>query len=121
MRDIHFRAWDKEKNIWIEGAYGFHILGESMLLGGLFQNYKLPKLNNIILMQYTGLKDKNTKEIYEGDIVKSGKYIWSVQYNTNFAQFCVGTHHNIWMKTKDGLEIIGNIWENKELLNDEEN
>ena len=118
MRDIKFRAWDKKKKIWIPGAYGFHILGESMLIGGLFQDYKLLDLNNIILMQFTGIKDKNGKEIYEGDIVeyedcmrKFGKTkVRFYQYSWEPFAHMSKTHMPI------KYEIIGNIHENSELL-----
>jgi len=69
------------------------------------------------LMQYTGLKDKNGKEIYEGDIVKGtgGEFneeVWEAGWNEDrdFIGWSI-TPQNC----EDGLEIIGNIYENPEL------
>ncbi len=91
---------------------------------------------NYILMQCTGLKDKNGKLIYEGDIVKvacmhekmGGLYYMSMQViyevieHGNDAYSGFSLKHNekgvfaLW--GKDKLEVIGNIYENKELLNE---
>jgi len=77
---------------------------------------------------YTGLKDKNGKEIYEGDILKTYKgIICKVYWSNSGASFMIA-YTNIWTKRIGKLiykklmnwhtkcEIIGNIYENKELL-----
>lgn len=79
--------------------------------------------NDIHLMQSTGLKDKNGKEIFEGDILKSNKYITSVFYERG--AYCVRfrrtTNTTVTMNVisfieKYKTEVIGNIYENPELL-----
>jgi len=79
------------------------------------------------IMQYTGLKDKNGKEIYEGDIVK-GNLIYKggklmtmgcVEYNNSFGAFCLRNDGGQTFFDKHYLgdfEIIGNIHENPDLL-----
>jgi uncharacterized phage protein (TIGR01671 family) len=85
-------------------------------------------LEGVEFEQYTGLKDKNGKEIYEGDIlggIWEGAYIaWcdeckQFQYHisTNECMACLGDVHWYELVEDDGkLEVIGNIHENKELL-----
>lgn len=125
---IKFRAWDKEKKAWIRGAYGFHILGESMLIGGLFQDYSLPDLNNIIIEQFTGLCDKNGKGIYEGDIVELdyASRIWKLEvrwaeHMWAWSFYCPHSKqykHKMFMSNGYTTKIIGNIHENPKLLED---
>lgn len=73
MREIKFRAWDKEKKRFVDNDYTF-----SIFLSGKTdvkeENGDTNKLferssSDFVVMQYTGLKDKNGKEIYEGDIL----------------------------------------------------
>ena len=81
-------------------------------------------LNEVELMQYTGLKDINWKEIYEGDIVK-WFYNYSVEINKAVVWFRIGRFEidsfrsipldEFLFCNETNLEIIGNIYENPEL------
>ena len=76
-------------------------------------------MNNI--MQYTGLKDKNGKEIYEGDIVKGYWYdhpkpeVMDIEWSDHFYGFTI-TKYPLGIHGLHDLEIIGNIYQNPELL-----
>lgn len=107
MREIKFRAWDTTKGemdyCGLERAGGYHECMEHPL------------------MQYTGLKDANGKEIYEGDIVRATDhrndnktYILTVEWE-QCATSSGWTLSSIGWNQEE-LEIIGNIYENPELL-----
>ena len=115
-REIKFRAWFKPlKRMYIVRELKFERNGNIVVItnhnGGTAPiNYEL--------MQFTGLKDKKGKEIYEGDIVmvdgrrckiifRLGEFTMQQESNKN-AYYCIGYHSD--------CEVIGNIYENPELL-----
>ena len=127
MRDIKFRAWDGECMLRQEelDAYSIHELRKGVLCDRPCEGDQ----TRITLMQYTGLKDKYGKEIYESDILRDFEPDYFVAEYSDASFWCVGY--------KDGkrivdmfepfilgkseiesqqLEVIGNIYENPELM-----
>lgn len=117
MREIKFRAWD----------------GESMYVPVIQDNDPDSTINEffescdkITVMQFTGLLDRNGKEIYEGDIVKPVQTkgmrwkLATVEYQRGeFVILPKGETRSFKTLTETGwlkIEVIGNVWENSELL-----
>lgn len=132
MRDLKFRAWDKlnkrmiydyfwissDGNLWRDqDPHGLDMSGRK----------KIGPTDKLNVMQHTGLKDKNGKDIYEGDLIRfAEKYLYVVRFED--AKF-VGYHaNNDWGKWGDiykladsefdkyGYYVIGNIYENPDLI-----
>lgn len=135
MREIKFRAWDLDNKsmIYPDSELGtifcFDKVGLSIYRCDGYE------LNSFELMQYTGLKDKNDTEIYEGDIiqykVKGSNKIYKtiMSFNEEHGAFLFGIYEGVKMpcgkKTRANkytrksvclVEVMGNIYENQELL-----
>ena len=124
-----FRAWDKETKTMIEvSSINFE---EHLILGGYweFGQTESIKFDEIELMQSTGLKDKNGKEIFEGDIVdyKGRKAV--IKWHGSYASFIYRFVDELQERASDWeplflacyhFEVIGNIYENPELLEGKE-
>lgn len=125
MREIKFRAWDKENEKMVKVS-SISLENKEIAVKD-FGTYHFFRIKDIELMQYIGLKDKNNKEIYEGDIVlvkpggtstwyktvvkfKEGAFIASLIDREDY--ICI---FNRGFDSND-FEIIGNIYKNKKLL-----
>lgn len=121
-----FRAWDTHEQkmfsnneliIWGGNVY----LDESK--GLPCRNLKCRSISDEYLMQSTGFKDKNGKEIFEGDIVKMSKDIYSEPTYYEVVRHRGGAYRldskqhgcELWLRHTD-CEVVGNVFENKELL-----
>lgn len=111
MIEIKLRMWDGKK---IQGPFDISELAHEG------NGWSMATLKKIKWMLYTNLKDKNGKEVYEGDILMRQEY---TKYNRNAGRrykivlWGVGNTAGFNIRKADKYEIIGNIYENPELLN----
>lgn len=128
-REIKFRAWDDKAKEWLCGYElpnlgGFSLWGETILLGAwsdivgrFLVSQKDREHKDLIVEQFTGLLDKNSKEIYEGDILSDGEEVGEVYFRP-----CYFAYNGAILGSDEFLQIeiqhkvIGNIHENSELL-----
>ena len=125
MYEIKFRAWDNlEKRM--RKVVSLHWQGDKLVSARLEgENEPIPIEGRLVIEQSTGLKDRNSTEIYEGDIIQAPEYIGIIFYDEEYAYFKLKTswsdHCFIALIQQleiemDDLEVVGNIHENHELL-----
>ena len=118
-----FRAWDKtHKKLGLIDAD---------MQDGYFQSVKIldededdwQESENFILMQFTGLKDKNGTEIFEGDVVRLLDSLYTVFYDSEKGSYRLKPHDDRWVTDYmsnfshgGNFEVVGNICEGKEYL-----
>lgn len=131
-REIGFRAWDKDLKCYFYdvAVYPNNIVAiqrhniESMMLNAQYGATHWTELGkNVVVEQYTGLKDKNGKKIYVGDIMRYDAIDYQVLWADYYASFETKRLNSPW--SNEGLtlhflasvgSVIGNIHENPELL-----
>ena len=120
-----YRAWDSVEKKFVEHFF--------ITDNGLICNMEKPtsdskllipiEKSELILMQSTGLVDKNGKEIFEGDIVRFFDSLYTVFYDIKEGCYRLKPHDDRWVvdymssfSSEESFEIVGNIYENKECL-----
>jgi hypothetical protein len=135
VREIKFRAWDKKNNamLYQDGLLVSFptgdITGFYAVIGGMYPSENSDCMEvgrDCFLMQFTGLRDKNGKEIYEGDIL-AHRTRTSFDFPQGEVIFRDGGFVGHWLGSKCGgerlyprltrnFQVIGNIYENPEIL-----
>lgn len=137
MREIKFRAWNKENNKMVQfdfkNIYGYEgeicgiILPDGQTALNFNSGYGDDGFNeSLAIMQYTGLKDKHGVEIYEGDVLRKERY-WDIYIESDADNARFGFLNTEWVVSQGKIkpidkymmneyEVIGNIYENPELL-----
>lgn len=133
-KEIKFRAWNKKDKVMVDvAAMNFGPSGLWSLIEYAY-DAELQLADNYELMQYTGMNDKNGREIYEGDILYFGS-VWCVgdeydpreeehtglvEYRPDYASYVVNCNGKIYpleqLISFDGYSVQGNVHENPELL-----
>ena len=126
MREIKFRAWVKDRKAIFEVILIDYVTKKVTYIVeriGHLLNIGHDKFNDVEFMQYTELKDMREKEIYEGDILfesSEEKYFKVVFENASFRAEAEGDFEEYSLDLIDvvaqGCEVVGNIYENPELL-----
>ena len=127
QRQLKFRVWDTKNKQFLSQSSEYYHIGDVTGIPYTL-NEILNKLDRFVVQQFTGLKDSKGVEIYEGDIIR-GKFhdtgyhghletlnsevVWIERY----ASFNIGIEE--WRYSGEPVTIIGNIFENSELLKDE--
>ncbi|GAV24782.1 hypothetical protein ciss_07150 [Carboxydothermus islandicus] len=117
MREFKFRAWDK-----VNGRmYDVEFIGKNVIK---LKEAEWENRDDFIVMQYTGLKDSEGREIYEGDVIETQRIKGVVKWDNFFGCWQVINKTDRSMLTNIDVirsEVLGNIYENPELLGGNDN
>ena len=124
-----FRAWDSVKKEMFKDTFAITESGQVVVVEqeSVASSPDYVFVDYLVIMQSTGLKDKNGKEIFEGDIVKMAKDVYSEPTYYEVVRHRGGAYRleskqhgcELWLRHTD-CEVVGNIYENREFLEDKE-
>lgn len=133
MREIKFRAKMSKTREWVVGSLirqqmrGYKDSFCVLILDNVFTSNRIVAIDKETIGQFTGLQDRNGRDIFEGDIVRSTictEFVYEVAYNDKrFASFGLRRKQDAFMHyfgeaiEADECEVIGNVFDNQELLN----
>ena len=120
-----YRAWDSAKKEMFKDTFAITESGQVVVVEqeSVASSPDYVFVDHLVIMQSTGLKDKNGKEIFEGDIVKMAKDVYSELTYYEVVRHRGGAYRleskqhgcELWLRHTD-CEVVGNVYENKELL-----
>ena len=124
-----FRAWDSAKKEMFKDTFAITESGQVVVVEQ--EDVMSPPdyvfVDHLVIMQSTGLFDKNNKEIFEGDIVLVLDSTYTVFYDNERGSYRLKPHDDRWnvdymsnFSHGGNFEVVGNIYENPELLEDKE-
>ena len=124
-----YRAWDSAKKEMFKDTFAITESGQVVVVEqeSVASSPDYVFVDHLVIMQSTGLADKNGKEIFEGDIVKMSKDVYSEPTYYEVVRHRGGAYRleskqhgcELWLRHTD-CEVVGNVYENPELLEDKE-
>ena len=131
-----FRAWDTTNKEMFKDTFAITESGQVVVVdqSSVFVSPDYVFVDNLVIMQSTGLFDRNSKEIFEGDIITNGKDVMCMKRHNTLGFYVeqkgkvefiadaavIEEFEEDAKEIADSLEIIGNVYENKELLEEKE-
>jgi hypothetical protein len=115
-REIKFRIWDKDaktmEQVLLPDCSTYQVMPAKQ------EGKEFKRRDNTVLMQYTGLTDRNGKEIYEGDVIEWNRQKYEIKWLDEWAALAAENEreNQVVPKIATTSEVIGNVYKNPELI-----